>query len=522
MSPKGKRRSTAQRSADAQHLAGATACAATGFAGNEVVEITPVMRAAYFDKGIAFAHGGDGSAILLASDERWHTHPLQYAGAMPAYEASRCSSFPDRVAASGPNEFVALWWVHSGVTPLDRRGWSSVVIGVYLADRFEPTAVVAPTELTLPIAVESMVADPARRLIVLAAPTDCVVLRYSPDGHMARLGTRSYPALRGPWPASKWSDGAPTLVLVPPPPGYADDNRAIAAAVSLEDNTVFFLRIGDWPDDAPAIARKVCVGKRALDCNPFRMRLWRPRARASRLILCGGGDLHTVTLPADLYEDATSDAEDATPAVDLGRFELPTRRFGFVDVCDRHNLCVTADRVDALHVWRLPDHLGPYGATHIATIRNGDGVSGYRLMGLALVPGGPLGSLFACNSNSDDLRHPTLQYIQLGRPAALLTALLCLRRVAPAVYAAGTHIPAALEIALKDKLKDDPSAHANGSTTAAARTPRHSCILQTICEMAGLEPPRCKCGDTYRCECYGNKKVWRRLGAALRSVRRNS
>lgn len=175
----------------------------------------------------------------------------------------------------------------------------------------------------------------------------------------------------------------------------------------------------------------------------------------------------------------------------------------FMDTCSTRDLCVTGGRDESIYLWELRSAVD---LALIKCIRTDSGACNFRVMGLAFVPDGPLASLFVANSNGDDLSFPTLQYVQLYRREALLTTLLCLRRCAPALYAASmVEGPSPGDAA-------GPAAAPSTGSSAAPRTPRaprSSSLLMLICERAGLEPPRCKClsasscGFTSRCTCFG-------------------
>lgn len=489
----------------------------------EDVEVTPVLRAAYFDQGISFAQSGVGDTILLAGEERWHTSPLQHAGALPSMPRGGhvSASFPDRLATSGPNEFAAVW--RSARANLSPGESVDVHVGVYLADRVEPTPIVPPVPVALTASDSDrylmdvkIVADAARRILIVSSRASCAMLRYTVEWlHQEQVRAH----MEQVWRSDDLSalelldDGsqhiylhAPDFLILPQPSDGIDD-LALVAAVNC-GLSIAFVRLGprEGAENHTAGTTSISILCRLpiarFSTSPIR--LWRSQLHGPLLLLSEEKSLLFFGVPPNVHANAPESAGESPPSLPAlfsriklteagGIINTHIRRIYFFDVCSARDLCVTGGPGDWVHLWKLD---GPGAVTRIARIHLGDGSDRFSLMGLAFVPNGPIGSFFACNSNGDDLTFPTLQYVQLGRHAALLMALLCLRRVAPDVYAASV------------VRGSSPSVADAGSDVATTRTPRSACILQMICEMAGLEPPgRCKCHFSSRCACYGNVHV---------------
>ena len=463
------------------------------------VEITPVCRAAYFDEGIEFAPSPSGTILLgHGARERWHTSPMHFAGPMPAmpavplpsgYEPSE-RSYSDRAVACGPKEYAALWRRSKGRGANPPAQVVQVEIGIYMSDHEEAESVIPKHVVSLTTGAGdtflhsvTMVADTSRRLIVVASEVTCVVLRFSPSA--PKLGvaacldeiwrTEQLPRLK-----LQTGDGAPLFLLAPQQPAGGDG----VFLVAMQTHAVAFLHMGGTATE-PSVLHAVDISVPPLGRSI--LRLWRRQPSEPPLLLLSRNRvLQAVDVPdLESWKLETRSKARHRPMSLLSAVYNKNKRetVGFMDVCDRHDLCLTGGHGSKyIYLWRL---MSAVDMALLKRINVEGGAERYNMMHLGWVPKGPLTSFFVANSNGDDMTFATLHFVQLYRQPALLTTLLCLRRCAPELYAVGSTARSASE-----------------STT---RVPRGSSLLMTICELAGLEPPgRCSCSSTYNCVCFGD------------------
>ena len=396
--------------------------------------------------------------------------------------------------ACGPKEYAALWR-RSGNGEISPQ----VDVDICMSELEEACSVTPPLTVTLTAGADNrhltsvtMVADASRGLIVVASAVTCAVLRYIPSAPKEKVAARLDEVwrtehLRGldlSRPSSH--DDAPLLLLSPQQPEGGDSLFLVA----MQTCAVVFLELGGAATE-PRVLHTVDISVSPLGKDILCL-WWRHASEPQPplLLLSRNRVFQAMDVPDLESWKLESRSTPRHRPMDLFSvvYTSDTELVSFMDVCDRHDLCLTGGHGNYIYLWKI------MSAVNIAllkrvTVGAGMVADGYGTMGLGWVPQGALASFFVINANSDEFRNASLQYVQLFRQPALLTALLCLRRCAPELYAVGS-----------------TAVSATGSTT---RAPRGSSILMTICELAGLEPPgRCSCTacSPYSsvCVCFGD------------------
>jgi hypothetical protein len=285
------------------------------------VEITDICRAAYFDQGITFAPSTAGTILLgHGAETRWATSPLQYAGQLPtvSYRGINMpgrSIKPDRNVACGPNEFVSLWRPHP-------REPVAVQLAVCRTGSIDLEYVAPQTTVAVTAGPDdrfmldtAMIADPTRRLIVVATAATCVVLRCRLEtrGGATASGSRGadggggldelwrteelgalnlYPARSGyshnydTGNMCLRQGGAPLLLLAPRQPADSASGTAcdgVVDVIAMQKYRVVFLRLGTQGQTAPQLLHAVALTQSPLGIDI--LRTWWPSNGAPPLLL---------------------------------------------------------------------------------------------------------------------------------------------------------------------------------------------------------------------------------------------